>query len=154
MRKGSLYRIYPEQGQKQVLEQHFGGVRFLYNKLLHIKSILYSHCGCSIPRSELDKHILVLKDIYPWLKKVNSQSLQQANKNLDNAYQRFFKGLGDYPAEKLKKKQHFSFQVPQHYKINLTTSEIFLPIIGWIKINIHRPIFEPEFFETHIKTVE
>ncbi|KKH99702.1 hypothetical protein EO95_03350, partial [Methanosarcina sp. 1.H.T.1A.1] len=64
----------------------------------------------------------------------------------------YFKGLGDYPAEKLKKKQHFSFQVPQHYKINLTTSEIFLPIIGWIKINIHRPLFEPEFFETNIKT--
>ncbi|AKB76175.1 Mobile element protein [Methanosarcina lacustris Z-7289] len=42
LRKGSLYRIYPEQDQKQVLEQHFGGVRFLYNKLLHIKSILYS----------------------------------------------------------------------------------------------------------------
>ena len=152
MRKGSLYRIYPEQDQKQVLEQHFGGVRFLYNKLLHVRSVLYSQCGCSISRSELDKHILVLKDIYPWLKNVNSQSLQQANKNLDNAYQRFFKGLGDYPAEKLKKKQHFSFQVPQHYKINLTTSEIFLPIIGWIKINIHRPLFEPEFFETHIKT--
>ena len=152
MRKGSLYRIYPEEGQKQVLEQHFGGVHFLYNKLLHVRSALYSQCGCSISRSELDKHILVLKDIYPWLKKVNSQSLQQANKNLDNAYQRFFKGLGDYPAEKLKKKQHFSFQVPQHYKINLTTSEIFLPIIGWIKINIHRSLFEPEFFETHIKT--
>ena len=29
MRKGSLYRIYPGQDQKQVLEQHFGGVRFL-----------------------------------------------------------------------------------------------------------------------------
>ncbi|WP_449405421.1 helix-turn-helix domain-containing protein [Methanosarcina lacustris] len=56
MRKGSLYRIYPEEGQKQVLEQHFGGVRFLYNKLLHIKSILYGQCGCSISRSELDKH--------------------------------------------------------------------------------------------------
>jgi putative transposase len=152
MKRGSLYRIYPDNGQKQMLEQHFGGVRFLYNKLLHVKSTLYSQCKCSISKSKLDNHILVLKDIYPWLKDVNSQSLQQANKNLDNAYQRFFKGLGDYPTEKTKKKHHFSFQVPQHYKINLTTSEIYLPVIGWIKINIHRPLFEQDFFKTNIKT--
>ena len=151
MRKGSLYRIYPTKEQKQMLEKHFGANRFVYNKLLHVKSTLYNQCKCSISRVKLNDYIIVLKDIYPWLKEINSQTLQFANVNLDNAYQRFFKGLGNYPTEKTKKKQHFSFQVPQHYKINLTTSEIYLPVIGWIKINIHRPLFEPDFFETNIK---
>jgi putative transposase len=151
MRKGNLYRIYPTKEQKQMLEKHFGANRFLYNKLLHIKSTLYRHCRCSISRVELNKYIVVLKDIYPWLKEINSQTLQFANVNLDNAYQRFFKGLGDYPTDKTKKKQHFSFQVPQHYKINLTTSKIYLPVIGWIKIYMHKPLFESEFFENNIK---
>ncbi len=53
MRKGSLYIIYPEQDQKQVPEQHFDGVRFLYNKLLHIKSV-YKNCHvCGYHNSEL-----------------------------------------------------------------------------------------------------
>ncbi|MGB9929197.1 MAG: RNA-guided endonuclease InsQ/TnpB family protein [Methanosarcina sp.] len=152
MRRGNLYRIYPTEIQKPILEQHFGANRFVYNKLLHVKSTIYKQCKCSVSRIKLNDYIIVLKDIYPWLKNINSQALQSANVNLDNAYQRFFKGLGDYPTEKTKKKKHFSFQVPQHYKINLTTSEIFLPIVGWIKINIHRQFFEPEFFETNIKT--
>jgi putative transposase len=153
MIRGNKYRCYPvNEEQTKALEQHFGSARFIYNKLLHVKSTLYSQCRVSISKADLDDHIIVLKDIYPWLKEVNSQSLQQANNNLDNAYQRFFKGLGNYPQRKTKKNNSFSFQVPQHYKINLTTSEIFLPKIGWLKVVLHRELFDQEFFEQNIKT--
>jgi putative transposase len=153
MLTGNLFRIYPaNQEQFKALEQHFGGCRFIYNKLLHVKSTLYNSMKISIPKTELDEHILVLKETYPWLKDINSQSLQQANKNLDSAYQRFFSGLGGYPQRKTKKDNNFSFQVTQRYKINLTTSKIFLPNIGWIKIVMHRELFNSEFFEQNIKT--
>ena len=153
MKQGNKFRCYPtNEEQKKALEQHFGAVRFIYNKLLHVKSTLYSHCKCSISKTKLNEHILVLKECYPWLKNVNSQSLQQANKNLDNAYQRFFAGLGEYPKQHKRKDNHFSFQVTQRYKINLTTSEIFLPNIGWMKIVLHRELFDSYFFEQNIKT--
>lgn len=37
------------------------------------------------------KQLIQLKSTYPWLKKVNSQSLQGTISHLDNAYQRFYK---------------------------------------------------------------
>ncbi|HWR26195.1 MAG TPA: transposase, partial [Methanosarcina sp.] len=77
----------------------------------------------SISKVDLDNHIVVLRDVFPFLKEINSQSLQQANKDLDNAFDRFFKGLAKFPNKKSKKFNHFSFRVPQDYKINFSTSE-------------------------------
>ena len=125
MLRGNRFRIYPNKEQKVLLEKHFGSCRFIYNKFLHIRSTLYDKFRMYISKVDLDKHLLVLKELYPWLSEINSQSLQQINKDLDNAFQRLFKGLGGYPKRKSKKYNHFSFQVPQHYKIDLPHSNIF-----------------------------
>ena len=150
MLRGNRCRIYPKKEQKIVLEKHFGSCRFVYNKLLNIRSALYKQFKIHISKVCLDNHLLVLKETYNWLGEVNSQSLQQANKDLDTAFQRFFKNLGGYPNKKSKKYNHFSFQVPQHYKINLSTSEIFLPKIGWIKVKMHRKLIDPSSFDGDI----
>jgi len=148
-----LYRIYPTKEQNIILEKHFGACRFIYNKFLHIRETMYENVRVNASRTFLDEQIPMYKELYPWLKEVNSQSLQQANKNLDNAYQRFFSGLAEYPKQK-KKRFDNSFKVPQHYKINLTTSETYLPKIGWIKIKIHRELFSEEFIEKNfVKTI-
>jgi putative transposase len=153
MRRGNLFRIYPAEEQKQFLEQHFGASRFIYNKLLHAKSTLYSHCRCSISKKELCDYIQVLKDCYPWLKSKYAHSLVQANNNLDNAYQRFFKGLGEYPKEHKRKDNHFSCQYPDGYQINLTASEVYLPNIGWVKVIFHRDLFSQEFIEKNMVVI-
>ena len=92
-----LYRIYPNIKQQKALEQHFGACRFIHNKFLHIRETTYNKFKISIGKSYLDEQLPMYKEIYPWLKEVNSQSLQQANKNLEDAYQRFFSGLAEYP---------------------------------------------------------
>ena len=150
MLRGNRYRIYPKKEQKVLMEKHFGSCRFVYNKFLHIRSVLYNKFKIPMSKIYLDNHLLVLKEIYPWLKEVNSQSFQQANKDLDNAFQRFFKGLGGYPNRKSKKDHNYSFQVPQDYKINLSTSEIYLPKIGWIKVKMHRKLIDPSLFDGNI----
>jgi putative transposase len=141
MKKGNLYRIYPSKEQKVMLEKHFGCCRFVYNEFLHIRSVLFEKFRASVSRTSLDNHLILLKELHPWLKEVNSQSLQQANKNLDNAYQRFFQGLSGYPQRKTKKDNN-SFQVTQRYKIDFSSSKIFIPNVGWIKIKMHRQLFE------------
>jgi putative transposase len=145
MLRGKRYRIYPKKDQKIILEKHFGSCRFIFNKFLHIRQTLYEKFKASISKVELDNHLVLLKELYPWLKEVNSQSLQQVNKDLDNAFQRLFKGLGKYPNKKSKKNHNYSFSVPQHYKISLSTSELFLPKIGWIKVKFHRNLLNPSF---------
>ena len=140
MLRGNRYRIYPDKGQKVLMEKHFGSSRFVYNKLLEIKSLLYKRFKISISEFELNNHLQILKEAYPWLKEVNSQSLQQASKNLNKVLTNFFRYGFGYPQRKSKKDHNFSFQVPQHYNINCATSEVLLPKLGWIKIKMYRDL--------------
>jgi len=41
MFRGNIYRIYPNKEQKALMEKHFDSCRFVYNKLLEIKSLMY-----------------------------------------------------------------------------------------------------------------
>ena len=140
MKRGNQYRIYPNREQKVLMEKHFGSCRFVYNKLLEIKSLLYKKFKMSLSEFELNNHLLVLKEVYPWLKEVNSGALQQASRNLNSAFNHFFKDGFRYPQRKKKKDHHFSFQLPQHYTLNVERSEIQLPKLGWIKVKMHRNI--------------
>jgi putative transposase len=137
---GNRYRIYPNKDQKMLLEKHFGSCRFVYNKLLHIKQTLYDHFRINISEFDLNNHLKVLKDIYPWLKEVNSQSLQQESKKLNSAFNNFFKNGFGFPKKKSKKNKVQSFQIPQHYRIE--GSKILLLKLGWMKINLHRDIMQ------------
>ncbi|WP_321416704.1 helix-turn-helix domain-containing protein [uncultured Methanomethylovorans sp.] len=42
MKRGYRYRIYPDSEQCSLLEQYFGGVRFIYNRSLFIQNLMYS----------------------------------------------------------------------------------------------------------------
>ena len=103
MKRGNRYRIYPNLEQKVLMEKHFGCTRFVYNKLLNIKSTLYRKFKANISEFDLNNHLLVLKDIYPWLKEINSGALQQASKNLNSAFNHFFNDGFGYPQRKHKK---------------------------------------------------
>jgi putative transposase len=145
VKQGNKYRIYPtNEEQRVLLEKHFGAVRFTYNYLLDIKRTMQIGYHIAISKEFLDEQILLAKKQYPWLKEINAQSLQGASKNLDNAYSRYYQGLAEYPKEHKKKDNHFSFQVPQAYKINVTTSKIYLPKIGWLTLVLHRELFKSE----------
>jgi putative transposase len=77
---------------------------------------------------------------FEWLNECGSQSLQMALRELDNAYQRFFKQLGGYPKYKSKKNNHQSFTAPQNIKI--ANNKTYLPKFtqDGIKTKFHRDI--------------
>lgn len=154
MKKGFRYRIYPNKEQCSLLEQHFGGVRFIYNQSLFIKDLMYKKFKINVSEVNLNNNLTLLKELHPWLKDLNSQSLQQANKNLLNGFKNFFEGNGAYPARKSRKNNNFSFQVPQNYQLNLTTSQIYLPKIGWMKIVLHQDFLDKEYIEKELVTKE
>jgi putative transposase len=115
---------------------------------------MYSKFNINVTEVDLNNNLISLKEQNLWLKDLNSQSLQQANRNLLTGFKNFFEGNGDYPARKSKRDNHFSFQVPQNYQINLTTSKIYLPKIGWIKIVLHRDFLDKEVIENELVTKE
>jgi putative transposase len=115
---------------------------------------MYKKFKINVSEIDLNNNLTLLKELHPWLKAINSQSLQQANKNLAMGFKNFFEGNGAYPTRKSIKKNRFSFQVPQNYQINLTTSKIYLPKIGWMKIIRHRDFLDKDFIKNNLVTKE
>lgn len=114
----------------------------LYTTNFFIKQILYKKFRITVSEFDLNNHLVVLKNIYPFLKEVNSQSLQQASKNLNSAFTNFFKTGSGFPKKKSKKNPFQSFQIPQHYKIE--RKKIWIPKVEWMKIKLHRDIMQGE----------
>jgi putative transposase len=124
MLKGFKYRLYPDDEQKELLEKHFGSVRFIYNLALETKMNAYKGNKINLSRFDLQKQMVDLKEECSWLKEVNSQSLQSSLLNLDNAYKKFFQTKKGFP--KFKKKSYKnSFSVPQ--SVVISGNELFIP---------------------------
>lgn len=139
------FRIYPSDKQKELLAQHFGCCRFIYNHFLHRRIDFYTE-NKDKEKQSLTYHdtagmLTKLKRLpeYVWLNAVNSQSLQQSLRRLDTAYNNFFNKRADFPKFKSKRAKH-SFLIPQHFSINFEACMLFIPKIESIKIILHRKI--------------
>jgi len=90
-----------------------------------------------------------LKSERPWYKTIPSQPLQQMLRQLDEAFQRFFSGQGDFPKPKRRGKLR-SFTYPPG-ACDLKGNKIKLPGFGWMKFYQSRPF--PDGFAIRKVTV-
>lgn len=147
MLKCFKYRIYPNKSQAETFEKHFGCTRFVYNWGLNRKVKEYETNNKTLSCFDLIKEVVSdLKPENPWLKEVNSQSLQMSLRNLDNAFTKFFREKKGFPKFKSKKNKK-SFQCPQNCSVDFETQKLNIPKIKNIKIKIDRQ------FHGKIKTV-
>jgi len=119
--KAYKYRIYPNKKQQELLEKHFGCVRFVFNWGLGEKIKAYQQDKKRLNCFDLINELAELKKEkdFEWLSKVNSQSLQMSLRNLDNAFTNFFRKQNKFPNFKSKKRNINSFQIPQHLKLRV-----------------------------------
>lgn len=130
------YRIYPNKAQQELIAKHFGCSRFVYNWGLENKIREYQTNKKTLSCFGLINRLPQLKTEYEWLKEVDSQSLQMALRNLDNAYTAFFKKKNAFP--KFHSKHHKqSYQIPQRCQV--LENEVKIPKLGFVKARIHRP---------------
>ncbi|PYB69115.1 transposase, partial [Thermoplasma sp. Kam2015] len=113
-------KLYPNEGQKILLEKHFGSCRFVYNYFLKKRDEYYiTHRDAqrsSLNYFDTNNMLIELKKEYPWLYEINAQSLQMSLRFLDNAFKNFFHRNAEHPKFKRKGINEF-FAVPQHIKI-------------------------------------
>jgi putative transposase len=64
---------------------------------------------------------------FAWLRDVNSQSIQAALKDLDGAFDRFFRKITKFPRFKSKHDTRQSFKVPQHFEVYWETKTLKIP---------------------------
>lgn len=99
-------RLYPNKIQEQTLNKVLGCYRFVYNQMLARKQNAYKTDKTNLTVTDLSKwfHGTLLKDEqYSWLKEQNTKVMKQAIRQMDVAYQRFFKQQNGFPKFKSKK---------------------------------------------------
>jgi len=106
----------------------------------------YQETGKTLTLSDLCKELTVLKQqsATAWLREMHAQSLQQALRDLENAYQHFFRRTRNgekkkgFPKFKSKKTDTPRFRMPQG--VRLDGAFVSVPKIGLIKTIVHRPL--------------
>ena len=99
-------RLYPNKTQEQTLNKVLGCYRFVYNQMLAQKQNAYKTDKTNLKVTDLSKwfHGTLLKDEqYVWLKEQNTKVMKQAIRQMDGAYQKFFKLHNGFPKFKTKK---------------------------------------------------
>lgn len=99
-------RLYPNKTQEQTLNKVLGCYRFVYNQMLVQKQNAYKTDKTNLKVTDLSKwfHGTLLKDEqYAWLKEQNTKVMKQAIRQMDGAYQKFFKQHNGFPKFKTKK---------------------------------------------------
>jgi putative transposase len=137
IQKGFKYRLYPTKKQKQLLSQHGGNTRFIWNLFLEQNIKEYINNQKFLWKYDLINSLPELKEQHEFLKHSFSQSLQQTAIHLDKALKDFLQ-VKDRGFPKFKKKNllHDSFTCPQKYR--LSTNYVYIPKIGEVRWVKHR----------------
>jgi len=136
--KAYKFRIYPNSSQQAELARQFGAVRFVYNHYRAVREGYYLDTGTGLNYNDCAMDLTdILKVDYPWLKEADSQTMQQALKDLDKAYKNFFEGRAAYPNFHSKHDKQ-SIRYPQRFKVK--DKRVYLPKVGWVKCVFHRQI--------------
>lgn len=134
MEKAYKYRIYPNKKQKEIIAKTFGCCRFIYNQYLAKRIEVYEKDKLTLTYFQCANDMTKLKSELEWLKEVDSTALQSSLKDLDCAYQKFFKEHTGYPKFKSKKTHRFSYKSKcVNGNIQYCGKHIKLPKLGLIK---------------------
>ena len=134
MEKAYKYRIYPNKEQRILIAKTFGCCRFVYNYYLDKRIQAYKENKTSLNYYDCANNLKDLKKEFEWLKEVDAISLQSSLKNLDSAYQKFFKEHSGFPNFKSKKTHRFSYKTKSvNNNIQFLNNHIKLPKLGWVK---------------------
>lgn len=143
--KSLKYRLYPKKSQQTKLKQQLEICRQLYNKFIEESKISWENNKTRLSLYDLQNSIVIKKQQNQNLKSVHSQILQNVAMRVDLAFQAFFRRCKQrknpgYPRFK-SIGQYRSITLPQYNNsVKIIDNKIYIPKIGWIKINLSREL--------------
>lgn len=141
MEKAFKFRLYPNKKQIELINKTFGCVRFVYNHYLAKREEIYKTQGITFNYNDCSKDLTNLKQVNTWLKEVDKFALQNALKDLDDAFKNFFEGRARYPKFKRKRNGYQSYRTAfTNNNIEIRGNKIKLPKLGWVKFSKSRDI--------------
>ena len=142
------FRLYPNQEQEKLIARTFGCCRFVFNHYLAFRRDAYEQTGETLNYYACAKDMTGLKQYEEtlWLKEVDATALQSSLRDLDDAYQHFFRRvkIGEKPGyPKFRSRHHHK----QSYKskcvgsnIKVLEGAVQLPKLGLVKCRISRSV--------------
>ena len=142
------FRIYPNIAQVQQIRRTFGCCRFVWNHYLAQRIEAYRETGKSPTRFMQDKSLTSLKkqEETIWLQEVDATALQSSLRDLDTAYQNFFRRVKKgkkpgYPKFKSKRNHRQSYKSKcVGTNIKVLDREVQLPKLGLVKCRISKEV--------------
>lgn len=134
-------KLDPNNVQRTVLLRHAGAARFAFNWGLSRRITEYAETGKSSNAIDQHKQLNALKPTeFPWMYEVSKCAMQESLRDLDRAYQNFFRRVkvGEkpgFPRFKSRKKGVGGFRLTG--AIHVTETHIKLPRIGWLRLQEH-----------------
>jgi putative transposase len=142
IRKSYKYRLEPNREYREKCSRSAGCSRFIFNHGLAKRKESYEKENKSLTYYDQNNTLPKLKKELPWLAEVHSQILQQSLKDLDCAFQNFFRRVKNketpgFPKFKQKGNRD-SFRYPQG--VYVESDRVFLPKIGFVPFRKTREI--------------
>ncbi|MEI4234174.1 RNA-guided endonuclease InsQ/TnpB family protein [Roseovarius sp. D22-M7] len=145
--RGHVYKLKPTPAQTNLFAQFAGVCRLIYNLALEQRRDHYrayrraTGHGISYPAQA--RELTELRRDHDWIAAVHVTPQQQALRDLDRAYQNWFKSVARYPSPRKRgRNDTFRFQGREieTRRLNSNWSEVRLPKIGWVKFRDTRPL--------------
>lgn len=136
------FRIYPNKSQEEQIQKTFGCCRYVYNHYLALRKAKYEADKSTMNYCDCAKDLTLLKKENKWLKEADATALQQSLRNLDVAFQNFFRRVKNkekpgYPKFKSKKNRHKSYKTIAKC-IKVIDNKVQLPKLGCVKCKVTR----------------
>lgn len=146
MEKSYKFRIYPNSTQAQQIQRTFGCCRFVYNHFLAKRKEKYAEDKTTLNYNACSALMTGMKKEIEWLREVDATALQSSVRDLDTAYQNFFRRVkkGEkpgYPHFKSKKQSRKSYKAKKvGENIAVLDKHIKLPKLGLVKCRVSKQI--------------
>jgi putative transposase len=134
------FRIYPNKTQQKAFYREFAASKTVYNYFLNRKIEVYKETGENHSYYDCNKELTLLKkrEEYKWIAESSSAMLQESLRDLESAYNNFFrefkKGNKKYGFPKEKKFKSSCRYSNTSCKYNREKHKIFISKIGWMKV--------------------
>lgn len=141
------FRLYPTKAQEQQMQRTFGCCRYVYNHYLAQRIDAYRQDGQTLNYHDCCKDLTQLKHTLEWLREVDSTALQSSLRDLDIAYQNFFRrvkkggekpGFPKFKSRKSGKKSYKSRCTGT--SIRVLDKAVQLPKLGAVKCRISKKV--------------
>ena len=133
VKQGIKVRLYPTEEQEILINKTLGCVRFVYNQTLEKCKQSYEQTRHFPSQNERIKNLVPLKEVYEFLKEVDSIALQQGVRDFNFALGNFFKNKDCFSFPRFKTKHRDKQSYRTSGEIVLGNKHLKLPKLGKVR---------------------